>query len=179
MAINLLETLVDFLKPLPARMAQIQQDIDRDDERLDEHRHAVVESVTDLRKHSTAFVHHLELYAAASSTQRQPEKLRSAVTNLIRSNESFKKHFNKLCPSSSANSHPLVGCLYGYSQPRTATLDKSALVAQETMIDIWSLDENELSAYVESTTVHFKHLSQISSELIGRCSREIEYAAVA
>jgi hypothetical protein len=179
MAINLLETLVDFLKPLPGSVTQMDQDVYCNDDQQNEQRDAVIESVTDLRKHSTAFAHYLALYAAAARDQRQPEKLRSAVTNLIRSNEYFKKHFNKLCPTSGANAHPLVGCLYGYSQPRTATLDKAALVAQETMIDIWSLDENALAAYVESTRIHLKDLNQIGNELIARCGREIEYADVA
>ncbi|MFK7893244.1 MAG: hypothetical protein AB8B63_20685 [Granulosicoccus sp.] len=179
MHINLIKTLADFLDPLAKDLARVSPGTAQEDVALVRQCGDLCVTLDELRKHSTAFVQALGMFAATQPEKRAAEKLRSATTNLVRANESFKKQFSALCPEATVRNHPLVGCLYGYQQPRTATLDKAALVAQETMIDIWSLDEEGLEALTDSAKANLTRLGRTTDILASICTQLAEYEAVA
>lgn len=109
---------------------------------------AMQDSLIEVRDSARVFVSALQLLQATSKTARTPEKLRSATANLVRAVERFKVVVTDLHPELDVHNHPEVGCLYGYEQRRTATLDKAALVAYEKAIDVLSLDEEQLAVLV-------------------------------
>lgn len=179
MHVNLMKVLWEFLQPLPD---MLENSAVADIPRTQPHRRELLKlagALKEMRAVGEAFTLALSEYAADDSALRRPEKLRSATTNMIRATESFKKRFSIVCPESDINNHPLVGCLYGYARPRTATLDKAALVAQETMIDIWSLTETELHSLVFTTIGYYRRLGKTTNVLRDMCEREAVYGAVA
>lgn len=165
MHISLMKTLSDFFEETAESLENLSCNPNYCPESLKLESLAVTNTLTDIVKNGRAFQLALSDFAETGQSSRNPEKLRTATTSLVRTMESFKRHYSRLYPQSKIRKHPLVGCLYGYAQPRTATLDKAALVAQETMLDIWFLNEKALARLARSTESHYEIMSRSITEV--------------
>lgn len=162
---RLLKTLSEFFALTAQDLNNLAVNPEFADATVRKQARAVDNALEDVVRHSGSFRRALSGYASADASAGSPEQLRSAITNLIRAMESFKLHFSSLYPKAVVKNHRLVGGLYGYAQPRTATLDKAALVAQETMLDIWSLSEHELISLIRATRSDYQVMMQATGEL--------------
>ena len=169
MHFNLITTLVEFFDSLSQEAAYLNSISDTELSLQQKHAVAVYDVLEDVANYGRAYTEELSQYSATASGERQPEKVRSAATNLVRAVEMFKKRYTAFKPASSVRNHPKVGCLYGYAEPRTATLDKAALVAQENMIDIWTLTESDLQSLAGQTRTQSEALTQSVKTLSQLC----------
>lgn len=172
MHVNLMHILVDFFDPLSNDASQLADSGLAESASFRQRCNAVELASEDVLQRGYIFSEALSEFSSADSAQQNPERVRSATTNLIRAVELFKTKYSALSPDSGVRNHPEVGCLYGYSQPRTATLDKAALVAQETMIDLWSLSSQELQTLAVTTSEQYTQLTRTIGTLIKLCRQD-------
>lgn len=179
MHVSLIETLADFFGQISEEVGNRPCNPEYCPDSLRMGALVVDDSLVEIVKNGRIFRQALKEFSRTEREVRNPEKLRSATTNLVRAVESFKRHYSRLYPESNVRNHPLVGCLYGYAQPRTATLDKAALVAQETMLDIWSLNDIDLRMLVHTTETDYKTMSRYIIDIQTVVEEEVLFEEVA